>query len=112
MIGISTHILDSMRGRPAAGIRVRLEKKTASGLWTGVGSGVTDDDGRCRDLLATALEAVTYRITFETAGYFDSQGITGLYPEVTITFQVTEAERHYHIPLLLSPNSYTTYRGT
>jgi 5-hydroxyisourate hydrolase len=105
---ITTHVLDTARGVPAAGIRVKLEVRFPDGAWSLLGKGVTDADGRARGLLpeGTALTAAVYRLTF------DHLPGDGLYPEVTIAFQVRDTARHYHIPLLLSPYGYTTYRGS
>ena len=105
---ISSHILDTASGRPAAGVAVRLEKQLADGVWKPAGEAVTDADGRVKELLAESVEATTYRLTFATGAYFPE----GLYPEVSIVFAVRDASRHYHIPLLLSPHGYTTYRGS
>jgi 5-hydroxyisourate hydrolase len=79
-----------------------------------IGQGVTDADGRCRTLLApgAALVAGIYRLTFDTAAYFATEGRQSFYPEVRVTFEVRDAAQHYHVPLLLSPYGYTTYRGT
>src|SRR5215213_7738158 len=104
MSGITTHILDTARGRPAAGVGVRLETRVAGGGWQTLGRGVTDGDGRLRDLLAAgaALTEGSYRLTFDAASYFAAQGEQGFYPEVTISFVVRDAAAHYHVPLLLS----------
>ncbi len=107
MSGITTHVLDTSRGRHAAGIRVTLEAQVAEGVWEIRGRGETDPDGRARNLLpdgAKLAEAV-YRLTFDNLP-------EGLYPHVTIAFRVTDPAGHYHIPLLLSPYGYTTYRGS
>ena len=114
MIRISTHILDTARGEPAKGVLVRLERQQATGTWLELGSGKTDGDGRCAQLLAgdQSLRSGPYRLTFDTAAYFAVQKVDGLYPVVEITFQVRDGESHFHIPLLLSPNGYTTYRGS
>jgi len=111
---ISTHVLDTSRGRPAPGVSVRLERGEGRGNWRSIGSGQTNDDGRCAQLLpnASELPAGTYRLVFDTAKYFASHHIDGLYPIVEIAFTVREGESHFHIPLLLSPNGYTTYRGS
>ena len=111
---ISTHVLDTARGKPAEDLAVRLEKQKNADEWTLVHSTRTDRDGRCAQLLAEnqVLLAGKYRISFDTADYFHAQEIEGLYPVVEITFQVREGETHFHIPLLLSPNGYTTYRGS
>lgn len=111
---ISTHVLDVAKGKPAAGVPVRLERQDSSGKWSSSGSGKTDQDGRCNQLLPEGeiLREGTYRLTFDTASYFTACGVEGLYPAVEITFRVRGGESHFHIPLLLSPNGYTTYRGS
>jgi 5-hydroxyisourate hydrolase len=111
---ISTHVLDVARGRPAGDVPVRLERRSASGAWDLVRSARTDADGRCGQLLGKddGLDAGVYRVVFDTAGYFSAQKVDGLYPVVEVTFQVREGEAQFHIPLLLSPNGYTTYRGS
>lgn len=111
---VSTHVLDISLGKPASGVPVRLEHRGGAGEWTQISIGRTDDDGRCGQLLPEGKEfgAGEYRITFRTEAYFRLQDVEGLYPQVEITFQVREGESHYHIPLLLSPNGYTTYRGS
>ncbi len=105
---ISTHVLDTARGTPAAGISAVLEVK-AGEAWREVGRSATDADGRIRSFVPVGqtLTAGTYRLRFETAAYQ-----TGFYPEVVITFAVTNAAQHYHVPLLLSPFGYSTYRGS
>ncbi len=114
MSRISTHVLDIARGKPAADLPVRLERKEASGKWLELASARTDQDGRCAELLpdGAAFGAGLYRLTFNTAGYFAALKINALYPVVEITFEVREGESRFHIPLLLSPNGYTTYRGS
>jgi 5-hydroxyisourate hydrolase len=111
---ISTHVLDLVRGKPAKDVSVRLDRREASGNWCTVTSARTDQDGRCAQLLPdeTAFPPGIYRLTFETASYFVAQKIDGLYPLIEVTFQVSDGESHFHIPLLLSPNGYTTYRGS
>jgi 5-hydroxyisourate hydrolase len=111
---ISTHVLDTSRGKPAAAVPVRLERCQPSGNWHSLSSAQTDPDGRCTQLLpeTESLAEGTYRLIFETADYFAAQGVQGLYPLVEITFFVRGGESHFHIPLLLSPNGYTTYRGS
>jgi 5-hydroxyisourate hydrolase len=114
MSRISTHVLDTAKGKPAAGVPVRLERQDSSGKWAPVGSAQTDQDGRCAQLLpngATLVKGV-YRLTFDTAKYFAASGTDGLYPVVEILFRVRGGESNFHIPLLLSPNGYTTYRGS
>jgi 5-hydroxyisourate hydrolase len=109
MSGISTHMLDVVMGKPAAGIAVRLEKRDGD-KWTVLSESATDADGRCRDLADNA-PAGTYRLTFGTGAYLEQQGRKSIYPEISVTF-VCGDEEHYHLPLLLSDNSYTTYRGS
>ena len=105
MSGITTHVLDTARGRPAAGVPVVLERAVGSG-WEAVGSGATDADGRARDLLTSAPEDGHYRLRFDIGAY------SRFFPEVTVTFVVEGGEDHYHVPLLLSPFGYSTYRGS
>ena len=111
MSPITTHVLDTSRGRPAAGVPVVLERAVDSG-WQSVGRGTTDADGRVRDLLASTPEVGRYRLSFDTGAYFNAIGETGFYPEVSVTFVVGRGEEHYHVPLLLSPFGYSTYRGS
>jgi 5-hydroxyisourate hydrolase len=106
--GITTHVLDTARGRPAKGVPVVLERHVDA-RWEPVGQGTTDADGRVSDLLASGPEPGRYRLTFDTAAYFDG---AGFYPEVSVTFAATGGEEHYHVPLLLSPFGYSTYRGS
>ncbi len=108
---MTTHVLDASAGRPANGIGVRLEAATAGGFET-VADAVTDNDGRVRNLGPQRLEAGDYRITFETGAYFDRRGVETFYPQVQITFRITDPEQHYHVPCLLSPFAYSTYRGS
>ena len=109
MSRITTHVLDAVLGKPAADVVVLLERKVDA-QWTPLAEGATDADGRCRDLAPDAA-AGTYRLTFRVADYFARAGRSSLYPEVSITFE-TDGQAHYHLPLLLSDNSYTTYRGS
>jgi 5-hydroxyisourate hydrolase len=112
MSDITTHVLDVSVGRPAAGVPVTLEIEKV-GSWKELSRGATDSDGRLRHLLAPgSLVEGTYRLSFETQAYFKSRKVEGLYPEVAIVFQVRNAKEHYHIPLLLSPFGYSTYRGS
>jgi 5-hydroxyisourate hydrolase len=103
--GITTHVLDTSRGRPAAGVPVVLER-AVNGRWEALGRGTTDADGRARELLSSAPEDGHYRLTFDTGAY------SRFYPEVSVTFVVADGEDHYHVPLLLSPFGYSTYRGS
>ena len=109
MSKITTHVLDTMRGKPAAGIVVRLERRDSSG-WTEIASSATDAEGRCRDLAEDAQPG-SYRLTFATGSYFKGAGRKSIYPEIAIVFECA-GDAHYHLPLLLSDNSYTTYRGS
>lgn len=112
MSQITTHILDTATGKPAAGVPVALEQRTVSG-WQILAQGVTNADGRIMDLLLkdTVLATGEYKLVFETETYFAPQKLVAFYPTVEIRFYVRDAA-HYHIPLLLSPFGYTTYRGS
>jgi len=133
MSAITTHVLDAVLGKPAAGIAVRLEKLDGGGWlevpdieamdresqecvrdapcdWVEIAASATDADGRCRDLAAD-VPAGDYRLTFSTGSYLKRLGRTSIYPEISITF-TCDGKGHYHLPLLLSDNSYTTYRGS
>jgi 5-hydroxyisourate hydrolase len=109
---ITTHVLDTARGRPAAGVPIVLERATDGG-WELVGRGATDADGRLRDLIAdgAAIADGRYRLTFDTGAYFRDHGEAAFYPEVAVVFTVAGGE-HHHVPLLLSPFGYSTYRGS
>lgn len=109
MSKISTHVLDAVLGKPATGVAVRLEARQ-DGNWIGIGSGATDADGRCRDLAPEAAEGV-YRLSFDTGSYMANKGRDSIYPEIAITFHC-DGDANYHLPVLLSNNSYTTYRGS
>jgi 5-hydroxyisourate hydrolase len=109
MSRISTHVLDTAAGKPAAEIALRLEMKQ-NGAWHMVAEGTTDADGRCK-ALAEAAKAGEYRIVFSTTEYFAERGRTSLYPEIVVTF-LCDGAAHYHLPVLLSDNGYTTYRGS
>ncbi len=106
---ITTHVLDVVIGKPAVGVVVRLERREDS-VWNFVREGTTDADGRCRDLVEDAGPGL-YRLAFNTGDYLSHNGRSSIYPEITITFTCS-GEAHYHLPLLLSDNSYTTYRGS
>jgi 5-hydroxyisourate hydrolase len=111
---ISTHVLDTALGKPATGVPVRLEYLEKGGRWLAVGSSNTDADGRCAQMLAESEPVAEglYRLVFDTGSYYAAHHMPGLYPVVEITFQVRQGESQFHIPLLLSPNGYTTYRGS
>lgn len=113
MSAITTHILDTSRGRPAEGVLVVLEIREAEGHRE-LGRGTTDADGRLRTLLpaGAAIAPGIYRLTFHTGPYFAATGTAGFYPEVTIAFEVRDGAQHYHVPLLLNPFGYSTYRGS
>jgi 5-hydroxyisourate hydrolase len=130
MSAITTHVLDTVLGRPAAGVQVRLEKQEGGGwievtlgegdwmervqditrAWSEVARGQTDADGRCRELKADAAAGI-YRLVFQTGAYLRAMRRRSIYPEIAITF-TCNGEEHYHLPLLLSDQSYTTYRGS
>jgi len=114
MMHVSTHVLDIAQGQPAKDVPVRLERRDASGTWRLLAAARTDQDGRCAQLWPDkeALIPGLYRLCFETATYFATRKLEGLYPLVEITFHVRDGEQHFHIPLLLSPSGYTTYRGS
>jgi 5-hydroxyisourate hydrolase len=113
MSAITTHILDTSRGRPAGGVHVILEVRAGEG-WKILGQGTTDADGRLKTLLPGDfnLEAGVYRLAFRTSDYFAARQIESFYPEVVISFVVNDAAAHYHVPLLISPFGYSTYRGS
>jgi len=109
---ITTHILDTSLGRPANGVPVTLEFRSTS--WELLGKSETDADGRVKDLVPQdqVLREGAYRLTFDTASYFASRNVESFYPEVTIIFILRDARQHYHVPLLLNPYGYSTYRGS
>ena len=108
-VGITTHVLDTSRGRPAAGVPVLLEVWDET--WREAGRSWTDDDGRAKPLEIPLREGI-WKITFDLDAWFRAQGIESFYPEAAIVFQVRDAGQHYHVPLLLSPFGYSTYRGS
>ena len=112
-LSISTHVLDTSVGRPAAGIRVQLEWRVGD-EWRVVGSGEANSDGRVPNLLpeGAPIAPGEFRLTFDTGQYFAASSTATLYPAVTIVFEVAAGQTHYHVPLLLSPFGYTTYRGS
>ncbi|MGH3328698.1 MAG: hydroxyisourate hydrolase [Streptomycetales bacterium] len=113
MSAITTHVLDTARGHPAAEVSVTLHRQAVAGVWHQLGAGVTDAGGRVADLLAgEPLEAGVYRITFGAEEYQQAEGGDSFYPEVSVEFRVTDPGAHYHVPLLLSPYGYSTYRGS
>lgn len=114
MSAITTHVLDLSIGRPARGVSVRLEVLRPDAGWVALADKVTDDDGRVKDLLdpGARLDAATYRLTFLTGAYFERLGTQSFHPEVSVRFRVAEPGDHVHVPLLVSPFGYTTYRGS
>jgi 5-hydroxyisourate hydrolase len=107
-VSLSTHVLDATRGRPAEGVAIRLERDGQV-----IATGTTDQDGRLRDWLPDGEPgAGVYRLVFDTGAYFAAGGVAAFYPEVAVTFTVTDPAAHHHVPLLLSPFAYSTYRGS
>ena len=101
-----------MRGMPAAGLDVTLDRREPDGDWKEIGAGATDSDGRLRNLTDEKLEVGDYRLRFDTRPYFERSGLAAFYPEVAVVFTVEDSTTHVHVPLLLSPFGYTTYKGT
>jgi 5-hydroxyisourate hydrolase len=112
MIRITTHVLDMVDGRPAAGVRVRLERCDAASGAAPLASATTDADGRVGDWLPNGVEPGCYRLAFETGAWLRAAGRETIYPEVTVQVDARAGEKHYHLPILLAPNGYTTYRGS
>ena len=110
---ITTHVLDTSIGRPAGGVEVRLDHQVGDGAWHTIGTGRTDPDGRLRSLMPENMSPLsgTCRLTFDTAAYFRGCSVDSFYPRVVVEFVVRE-DAHYHVPLLISPYGYSTYRGT
>ena len=110
---ISTHVLDTSIGRPAAGVAVRLQRLDRD-AWSDVARAETNADGRVAALLPPGAPELpgTFRLSFEVAGYFAARGQESFYPTITIDFLVRQPSQHYHVPLLLSPYGYSTYRGS
>jgi 5-hydroxyisourate hydrolase len=108
---ITTHVLDTALGRPAAGVGVRLVRVAGDG--GEIASSSTGEDGRAADLGPATIEPGTYSLVFDTGAYYRAQpGGEPIFPEVTVSFTVRDPAAHYHVPLLLSPYGYTTYRGS
>lgn len=112
MSGISTHVLDISLGSPAAGISVLAEAESVKEGWQTAGRGITDSDGRITELVKAPLRAGIYRLTFETGAYFAARSQKAFYPRVMILFSVEDGGQRYHVPLLVSPFGYSTYRGS
>lgn len=111
MIHVSTHILDLSSGAPAAGVSVVLERSDGE-AWTVQGRAATDADGRVREAFGPVTSAGRYRLTFATGAYFAARGVASFHPEVIVVFDIRDARQHHHVPLLLSPFGYSTYRGS
>lgn len=114
MSTISTHVLDTSRGAPANGVAVCLEVQNSDESWSELSHAWTDADGRVKPffLVDQPLNAGTYRLVFDTEPYFSSLSVNGFYPQVVVVFIVEDAAQHYHVPLLISPYGYSTYRGS
>jgi 5-hydroxyisourate hydrolase len=111
MSAITTHVLDTGRGRPAVGVLVRLEQVVGADGAV-LAAGTTDEDGRVTDLGPDRVCPGTYRLVLNTAGYFARTGQPCFFPEVSLSFVVADPEQHHHVPVLLSPFAYSTYRGS
>jgi 5-hydroxyisourate hydrolase len=112
MSQITTHVLDTSRGRPAVGFQVGLQVKSGD-IWKTLGTGLTDANGRCNGLLAgNTLQAGTYRLFFNAGDYYRELHVDTFYSEISIVFEVAHPETHYHVPLLINPFGYSTYRGS
>lgn len=114
-VSLSTHVLDAALGCPARDVQVVLFQLGAEG-WTRRAAGRTDADGRLRPAddagREVDLDRCVYRLDFDTGAYFSATGQVGFYPQVSVTFEVTDPAAHHHVPLLLSPFAYSTYRGS
>jgi 5-hydroxyisourate hydrolase len=115
-VSVTSHVLDASTGRPAAGVPVRLERRDGGGGWTTVAEGATGADGRLRDWVPEDPEAGVlpgvHRLAFGTGPWFAARDQATFYPEVVVVFEIVDAAEHYHVPLLLSPFAYSTYRGS
>ena len=113
MSQLTTHVLDTAKGKPAEGILVLLEKPGPKGRWLAFAKGTTNKDGRLSDLLKKdrVLKSGKYRLTFDTASYFTKQKVNYFFPLVQVVFEINDSN-HYHVPLLLNPYGYSTYRGS
>ena len=111
---ITTHVLDTSLGKPAVGMHAALETRTDETTWRNLSEGVTDADGRINHLMPgnSRLLPGVYRITFDTRAYFRGKNVDTFYPSVIIMFEIKDLTSHYHVPLLISPHGYSTYRGS
>jgi len=113
MSGLTTHVLDLARGRPAEGVTVKLARQSGPGQWAPVAERTTDADGRVRDFMGEVpLSTGRYLLTFGTGDYFRSRGVDAFHPEIPVLIEIGDPSQHYHVPLLLSPFGYSTYRGS
>lgn len=110
-MGLSTHVLDTAAGRPAAGVAVTCHRADGDD-WVEVATASTDDDGRVADLAGAPPRPGRHRLTFGVGDWHAARGVDGFWPEVAVTFEVTDPSDHLHVPLLLSPYGYSTYRGS
>ncbi|HET7385057.1 MAG TPA: hydroxyisourate hydrolase [Nocardioidaceae bacterium] len=108
---LSSHVLDASTGTPAAGVAVTWQRLDTA-QWTDVAEARTDDDGRIGDWRSLPTPAGRHRLVFDSGGYFDERGVDTFYPQVVVVFEVADPEQHFHVPLLLSPFAYSTYRGS
>lgn len=108
---ITTHVLDTSRGKPAPNVGVKLEFRHDD-AWQEIGRGETDNDGRCKSLTPGPIKAGFYRLCFDTGSYFRERHVETFFPEMVIIFAVNDAAQNYHVPLLISPFGYSTYRGS
>ncbi len=112
MSAITTHVLDTTRGKPAGGVPVSLDVRSEDGNWQPLEKGATDAEGRASLLPESHVARGVYRLSFDTAAYFIALNVEGFYPEVRVVFEVRDPSQHYHVPLLLSRFGYSTYRGS
>ena len=110
---LTTHVLDTSVGRPGVGISITLARKSGDDTWETLSSATTDADGRAGGFVeAATFTPAIYRLTFATGEYYRTRDVNSFYPTIAIEFQVSSTSEHYHVPLLLSPHGYTTYRGS
>src|SRR6185436_14577110 len=114
MSTISTHILDVARGAPAGGVAVSLATQNTDESWTTLSNAWTDQDGRVKPffLVSEPIQSGTYRLVFDTESYFSGLEVDSFFPQVSIVFRIDDTAQHYHVPLLISPFGYSTYRGS
>jgi 5-hydroxyisourate hydrolase len=109
-VSVSTHVLDTARGRPAAGVAVTLSHRKPGGDWSVLGRAMTRDDGRA-EVSQEPMQPGEYRLEFSSGEYFNASGTSGFYPEISVVFVAADGDTHLHVPLLLSPFGYSTYKG-